>query len=147
VIGFSLGAAIAIIEGAKNPQIDSVVSVGGCCDFWKIDYHFWEKEAATDMKIVFGPKGEGRTIRPGNPFEEKVKPTDVIAQISPRPVHMIHGEDDWLIKPYHSEELYAAAKEPKRLTLVPGEGHADTIYDRAPKVFEKVCLDWFRETL
>lgn len=50
-----------------------------------------------------------------------------IAEISPRPVLLIHGEDAH--SRYFSETAYAAAAEPKELLIVPGANHTD-LYDR-----------------
>jgi acyl-[acyl-carrier-protein]-phospholipid O-acyltransferase / long-chain-fatty-acid--[acyl-carrier-protein] ligase len=147
VVGFSLGAASTIIECSKNRNVNSVIVISAPLDFWKIDYHFWEEDIAKDLKIIFGPKGYGRTLRSGNPFHAKIRPIDVVHKISPTPLHFIHGDADWLIKPYHSKELYLNAAEPKKLTMLTGEGHADRIYDSNPQLFEKICFEWFAETL
>lgn len=50
-----------------------------------------------------------------------------IAEISPRPVLLIHGEKAH--SRYFSETAYAAAAEPKELLIVPGANHTD-LYDR-----------------
>ncbi len=147
VIGFSLGAASTLIECSENRNVHSIIVVSPPLDFWKIDYHFWEEDIAKDLKIIFGPKGYGRTLRSGNPFHAKTRPIDVVEKIAPTPLHFIHGDADWLIKPYHSKEMYLRAKEPKKLTMLTGEGHADRIYDSNPQLFEQICFEWFAETL
>ena len=50
-----------------------------------------------------------------------------IAEISPRPVLLIHGENAH--SRYFSETAYAAAAEPKELMIIPGANHVD-LYDR-----------------
>ena len=45
LMGFSLGAAISLLETAKNPDINTVIAVSAPYDFWKIDYHFWKPDA------------------------------------------------------------------------------------------------------
>jgi uncharacterized protein len=45
-----------------------------------------------------------------------------IAQV-PSPVLVVHGSDDRTIKPELGEKLYALARSPKRLVLVPGGTH------------------------
>jgi len=50
-----------------------------------------------------------------------------IAEISPRPVLLIHGEKAH--SRYFSETAYAAAAEPKELVIVPGAKHVD-LYDQ-----------------
>ncbi|SMG48004.1 MULTISPECIES: alpha/beta hydrolase [unclassified Paracoccus (in: a-proteobacteria)] len=50
-----------------------------------------------------------------------------IAEISPRPILLIHGENAH--SRYFSETAYEAAAEPKELVIIPGASHVD-LYDR-----------------
>jgi fermentation-respiration switch protein FrsA (DUF1100 family) len=59
-----------------------------------------------------------------------------IAEISPRPVLLIHGEKAH--SRYFSETAYAAAAEPKELLIIPGANHTD-LYDRVDVIpFDKL---------
>lgn len=147
VLGFSLGAAVALIAASQNRNIHSVIAVSAPVDFWQIDYHFWEPEMLEDLKLNIGHKGFGKGVRPGNPLAPKIKPLDIVAGISPTPVFFIHGEKDWLIKPRHSEQLFARCGEPKHLAIIPDAGHAEKIYDTHPEEFLRLCLEWFERTL
>jgi pimeloyl-ACP methyl ester carboxylesterase len=147
LMGFSLGAAISLIEAAQNTEIKTVIAVSAPSDLWKIDFHFWEAGMLDDLKLNFGFKSKGKGIRPSHPWEMKIAPIDIIDRISPRPVLFIHGKEDWLIKPSHSEELYNRAKEPKKIIILEKLGHAETMFDQQPDSFMKPCLDWFREHL
>ncbi|MDP2921382.1 MAG: alpha/beta fold hydrolase [Candidatus Omnitrophota bacterium] len=147
VIGFSFGAAIALIEASFRKNIDSVIAVSTPADLGSIDYHFWEKEMWEDLKLNFGIKGRGKGVRPGNPSLEKIRPLDIVDKISPAPILFIHGEKDWLIKPRHSQRLFEKAKPPKSLTIIKDGGHAERMFDVFPDQFMKICLDRFRETL
>ena len=51
---------------------------------------------------------------------------DVIGQIAPAPVVVVHGEDDQLFAPDHARALYEAANEPRHLLLGSRFGHAET---------------------
>ncbi len=147
IMGFSLGAAIAIIECVRHKETASLIAVSTPTDFWKIDYHFWEKDMIDDLKLNLGAKGKGKGFKPGNPFLPKIKPIDVIAQVSPIPLLLVHGSEDWLVRPWHSERLYEKAKEPKKLAILKGMGHAERIYDARPKEFIHLCTEWFQQTL
>lgn len=147
VLGFSLGAAVALIESSQNRAIQSVIAVGAPYDFWKINCCFWEKEMLNDLRLNFGPKGAGKGIRPGNPFLKKIKPIDVAERISPTPVLFMHGENDWLIKPHHSRRLFEKALPPKKIRIWKKAGHAEKIYDRYPGPFLQSCTEWFQSTL
>jgi pimeloyl-ACP methyl ester carboxylesterase len=147
VIGFSLGAAIALIAASRTRDINSVIAVSPPYDFWKINYHFWKSEMWQDLKLNLGRKGLGKKIRPGNPFEKKIRPIDIVDKIAPTPVYFVHGEEDWLIDPRHSALLYDRAKNPKKIYIIPKTGHAERIYDVKPDLFVNTCVEWFKKTL
>ena len=67
-----------------------------------------------------------------------------IAEISPRPVLLIHGENAH--SRYFSETAYEAAAEPKELLIVPGANHTD-LYDRLDVIpFDRI-ESFFSEAL
>jgi pimeloyl-ACP methyl ester carboxylesterase len=147
VIGFSLGAAIALIEASSHQNIDSVIAVSSPANLGSINYHFWEKDMWRDLMLNFGVKGRGKGMRPGSPSLQKIRPIDIVDKISPTPVLFLHGEKDWLVKPSHSQRLFERAKDPKALEIIKDGGHAERIFDVLPDQFMKICLDRFKETL
>lgn len=147
VIGFSLGAAIGLIEASCRQNIDSLIAVSVPADLGSINYHFWEKDMWKDLMLNFGAKGRGKGIRPGSLSLQKIRPIDIVDKISPTPVQFIHGEKDWLVKPSHSQRLFDKAKDPKALTIIKDGGHAERIFDAFPNEFMNICLNRFRETL
>jgi fermentation-respiration switch protein FrsA (DUF1100 family) len=60
-------------------------------------------------------------------------PVDVIGQLAPRPILIVHGEDDRLIPIEQGRMLYAAAGEPKEFVAIPGCGHCGTIGTDTPE--------------
>ena len=67
-----------------------------------------------------------------------------IAEISPRPVLLIHGEKAH--SRYFSETAYAAAAEPKELLIIPGANPTD-LYDRVDKIpFDRIS-EFFGQSL
>ncbi len=50
----------------------------------------------------------------------------VVAELSPRPLLLIHGTDDIVLSPQSSQALYERAREPKVLKLFPGADHGLT---------------------
>lgn len=60
-----------------------------------------------------------------------------IAEITPRPVLFVHGEQAH--SRYFSETAYAAAAEPKELMIIPGANHTD-LYDQMDMIpFDKLA--------
>lgn len=67
-----------------------------------------------------------------------------IAEISPRPILLIHGEKAH--SRYFAETAYAAAAEPKELMIIKGASHID-LYDQVDKIpFDKMA-DFFGKNL
>ena len=67
-----------------------------------------------------------------------------IAEISPRPILLIHGEKAH--SRYFSETAFAAAAEPKELVIVPGASHVD-LYDRVDLIPFDRLTRFFEEHL
>jgi len=67
-----------------------------------------------------------------------------IAEISPRPILLIHGENAH--SRYFSETAFAAAAEPKELLIVPGASHVD-LYDRVDLIPFDRLTSFFEEHL
>ncbi|MDU8360328.1 alpha/beta hydrolase [Pseudomonas syringae group sp. J309-1] len=59
-------------------------------------------------------------------LSQKFDSVDKIADIH-MPVLIVHGMDDRYVPPRFSEELFAAAQEPKKLLLVPGGTHNNSM--------------------
>ena len=147
VIGFSLGAATSIITASKIDGIDTIIAVSGPTEFEKVEYHFWELDIEND--IVYSLIGKGRTgkgVRPGPFWLKKDKPINSIAKIK-CPVFYIHGEADWLIKPWHSEELYKRTPTRKRLAIIKNGPHAEYLIRKNKEETVALIKDWLHLTM
>jgi fermentation-respiration switch protein FrsA (DUF1100 family) len=61
-----------------------------------------------------------------------VEPLREVGLIAPRPLLLIHGENDTVTDPRDSQALCEAAGEPKELWITPGVEHCGTYFmDRA----------------
>jgi fermentation-respiration switch protein FrsA (DUF1100 family) len=67
-----------------------------------------------------------------------------IAEISPRPILFIHGENAH--SRYFSETAYAAAVQPKELMIIKGANHVD-LYDRMDKIPFDAIAGFFDKNL
>ena len=80
----------------------------------------------------------------GTPLD--MPPKDIIGAISPRPVLIVGGELDPLVPQWMARLMFAAAREPKELYIVPGGHHADYA-QVAPKEYAAHVVDFYRRTL
>jgi uncharacterized protein len=66
----------------------------------------------------------------------RFRPEESVARIAPRPLLLVHGEDNRLHLPEESLELHRRAGEPKELVLLEGTGHTEWMHDADPTFIE-----------
>lgn len=77
----------------------------------------------------------------------RFRPEQVAHRIAPRPLLVVHGEENRLHHPDEARSLYAHAAEPKRLVLLEGAGHTEWMFDEHPTFVRLVqTLDEFFAT-
>ena len=70
-------------------------------------------------------------------------PEWIVDRISPRAILFITTDNDRLVPPEESEQLYAHAKEPKKLVVLKGYGHYEVYTGQAFSEVMTATLDWF----
>ena len=118
-IGYSAGAVSVILSAARNPQIEAVVAVApyNCVDeVWQTGRPAVMPAFLQDLTLWLTEKRKG--------FDrDRICPVDVVDQIAPRPLLVIHGTDDQRILESQVRRLFAVANQPKSLWLVEGATH------------------------
>jgi len=147
ILAYSLGAAAALHAVAERDTVESMVLISCPSGFEAIDYRFWEPGMFSDLfdNIACGWHGKG--ARCGNPFLAKERPIDSIGRIKDASILLIHGDRDWVIKPRHSEKLYAAASCSKKIEIIKGGFHAERLVQCHYELMKQMILDWFSQTL
>ena len=147
VIGFSLGGATALITASKTPLIKSMIVVSAPTDFDKIEFRFWELDPKIDLQYsILGEGRIGKGVKPGPWWYKKEKPIECVDKIK-APILYIHGQDDWLIKPWHSEALYKKTYSKKRLVIIKKGPHAEYLIKTHKEETIRAIRDWLKETL
>ena len=118
LFGFSMGAAIALQEAADDRRVGAVVAVSPYSDL---------RTAARERAPWFASEGNlAEAFRiaeaQGNFRVDDVAPMAVAARIT-APTLIVHGERDDETPAVHSQRIFAALREPKRLIIVAGAGH------------------------
>jgi len=118
LFGFSMGAAIALQEAAIDPRVAAVVAVSSYSDL---------RTAAIERVPFFASKGNVddafRLAEAEGKFRvDDVSPVAAAARIT-APTLLIHGEKDDETPAAHSQRIFAALHEPKRLIVVPDAKH------------------------
>ena len=100
----------AIATHAAYATLDSAIAA-------RCRYHFGPLGPIVD----WGFKWVGRKHFHVQPAD--ILPVRVVACLSPRPLLVLHGENDPIVPPHNGHELYEAAGEPKSLYLIEGGDH------------------------
>ena len=123
VFGQSLGAALAVHYVAHSPYRSSVRAV--VLDSPFSDYRGIVREKLAGFFLTWPFQWIARMT-----VENDYSPTASIEGIAPIPVLFIHGDDDLVVPPHHSQRLYERAREPKELWVLPDTGHIQAVRSR-----------------
>ncbi|PYN10031.1 MAG: acetylxylan esterase, partial [Candidatus Rokuibacteriota bacterium] len=74
-------------------------------------------------------------------------PEWVVDRIAPRPILFVTTDNDRLVPPEESEQLYARAGNPKKLVTLKGYGHYEVYTDPAFSEVMEAALAWYRAHL
>ena len=78
------------------------------------------------------------------------KAEDWVAQIAPRPLLLVQGEKDTMVRLEEGEALFANAGQPKDMMIIPDINHAEVYEPRNPAVYATVIarlLEFYRANL
>ncbi len=140
LFGHSMGGATVILSAAGNPKVRAVIAQSA--------YTSLEDNVTASMRqltglpafpfaplvVFFGEQRSGMQIR-------QVRPVDVVADISPRPILLVHGAQDLLVPVSNVYDLYAAAQEPKELLVIQEAGHGGFAF-HSPQTYPAQILNF-----
>jgi len=122
VIGFSMGAAASIQAAARSPHIAAVVADSAYASFLDAaKYSFRVVTRVPHFPLASLAMHWAKWIV--HVDASRLRPVDVIGQVSPRPIFITHGVLDEIVPVSHAVTLFKAADEPKELWVVPDAHH------------------------
>ncbi len=142
LLGFSGGAAVSVFVAAQDKRVASVIACAcpagfsfmtGAEKFQSLIDHFRHIGAIRDKD--FPPSAEAWL----NGFK-LVSPINYVADISPRPLLLVHGSHDETVAVNDARKMYERAGEPRHLEIVEGAGHRLRQNDRAMTI----VTDWLK---
>jgi uncharacterized protein len=144
LVGFSAGAAVSIYVAAQDKRVSGVAACACPADFRTIS------EASDPQKTLNYFRNIG-IIRDSN-FPpslnvwlnsfRKIDALHSVADISPRPLILLHASEDPVVPVSNARELYKKAGEPRKLVIVDGSEHRLRRNDQAMET----VIQFFRET-
>ena len=122
LVGTSLGAAVSLQAAADDPRIAVVIAAAVFSDL---------RTVAGERAPFFASKGNIdealRLAEQTAKFRvDDVSPLAAAARIHVQ-VFLLHGERDNETPNAHSHRVFAALHEPRKLLIVPGAGHGDSL--------------------
>ena len=141
--GFSLGAAVSIIQASKNKNITKVIAVSAPCDFSKIENSMWKKAAWFETLKKF-ELDRFLSLRMNIFPKKKIKPIDVVDKIT-APTLFLAGENDQTVYPWHTKSLFEKATCKKEFKLFKKGFHAEDLYLYFSDEFTTLCINWLKQ--
>jgi len=120
VLGTSQGGASVILAAAADPSIDVVIAEN---PFTRIVDLMRDSEEGRKAPVWLIDAVATLSIWRMGAFGVPA-PIDVVGEISPRPLLLMHGTEDTAIPVEHSQRLRERAGQPVELWIVPGARHA-----------------------
>lgn len=143
LLGSSGGAATSVYQAARDRRVSAVVAFACPAEFdFMASGHTVDSliESFREIGIIKDPtfpKSREKWLEGFN----TIKPIDYIDRIAPRPLLLVHGDQDEVVPVSHAEALYKKAGDPKELLVLPGAGHRLRQDERAVEA----ALSWLKK--
>ena len=141
LVGNSAGAAVSVCTAANDKRIAAVAACA--CP---AELSFIGKDAVPTIEyfrrigIIRDPDFPTSIEKWLDGFKEAAAIRD-IAKIAPRPLLIVHGTADDVVKVANARDLFQAAAEPKKLVLIEGAGHRLRREEQAVQA----VIDWLKD--
>lgn len=122
LIGTSLGAAVALQEAAVDDRVTAVVAAEAFSDLRTVAI----ERAPFVFRFGFVEPSFRRAEAAGHFQIDAVSPLRAAASIK-APTLLVHGAADTETPPDHSRRIFGALSGAKRLSIVPGAGHNESL--------------------
>mgnify|MGYP005833306303 CR=1 FL=1 len=146
VLGFSMGAGVALLAAAQDGRIGALVVDGA---FTRLDRLLSGWGVARGLPRAAAKAMAWAMILAGSVRArcrmDRANPVDVASRIR-APALFIHGDKDPFVSPGEIEALVAQASGPARLWRVSDAGHRQA-YDRHPDDYHARVVEWFTSYL
>ena len=144
LFGTSMGAAIAVQAASIEPRVRAVVAEGCFTSLRTITVDYQKRLLWMPWHFLRNVAMK-RSEHIAHFSHHEVSPLRALATVNV-PILFIHGKSDARIRYQYSEQLFAAAHEPKALYLIDGANHTD-IHNVAQKEYEERVAGFFEKWL
>lgn len=145
-LGFSFGGYHTAVAAARHHCFDAVAIVGTPHRLSILDHNFLTPGLLRSVPLMMRRRRRFTRLSP-TVLTGRATPSQLVGDIAPAPILIVHGTDDWLIPADHARVLFERAAEPKRLLLIPGALHAEYIVATEPESLLAPLAAFFGEAL
>ncbi len=144
-VAWSMGAAAMILAAAEDPRIaaihvdapyaataDMALHIGEPMHDWLAWWLYWTGTALASLEAD------------ANLFS--LSPAEAAAEISPRPVLIVHGTMDRVVPVAQGRKVFNSCLPPRTLVEVPGAGHLETLFIEGP-AYEQRLVEFLNDAL
>ncbi len=147
VLGFSMGAAVALITAALSERICAVVADSS---FGRLKWTLkaWGVQRGVPSPIA-AQFAAWVLVAASIHTEGRIDQTDPVrwtVHIGPRPILFIHGEEDCLVSMQAVDRMASLAAGPVEVWIVDEAGHRGA-YAANPEEYNTRVIDWFKAYL
>jgi alpha-beta hydrolase superfamily lysophospholipase len=144
LFGWSMGAVVAILVASIDARISAVVAESGFATLRTVFDDYQKRMIKLPwhyLRNIVIKRSEYLARFKAN----DVSPVDAVKYIRV-PIFLLHGTEDNLIKHDYSQQVFAAANEPKQLWLIKGARHHDMMEVGGEEYTTRIC-DFFEKYL
>jgi fermentation-respiration switch protein FrsA (DUF1100 family) len=145
-LGFSFGGFHTGVAAALHHPYDAVAMVAAPQSLFILDHNFLTHGLVRSVPLALARQRRATRLSLAD-FGRRPVPLRLVERIAPTPLLIVHGSDDWLIPAKHAHALYARAREPKTLLLLPGALHAENILADDPEPLLEPLASFFDKYL
>jgi dipeptidyl aminopeptidase/acylaminoacyl peptidase len=137
--GLSMGGYVLAQAAVTDPRIEAVVLAAAPHDVKEFNWVATDRWGWLTQIPTYVALRDG-----GTPLD--MRPKDIVGDISPRPLMIVYGDQDHLVKPWMEQQIFDAANEPKEFFTVHGATHGD--YAKvAPAEYKARLVTFFTKAL
>jgi uncharacterized protein len=138
VIGFSMGASIAIMGSARRPEVRAVVADSLFTSHADVVAHAIRRVTHLPGRPIAWLADHFLGHQAGYRHRD-VQPIREVGALAPRPLLIIHGAQDTAIPVSHAHQVYEQARQPKELWIGLEAGHCGTYFLDRPAYCARVA--------
>lgn len=138
VLGYSMGGAVAVLGTARRSEVRAIVADSPFARHADVVAQAIQNTLRVPVGPLFASVADVFLPLLAGYRHADVTPIASVAQISPRPLLLIHGTQDETIPVEHAHQLFAEAQEPKELWLGNGAAHCGTYFLDRPTYVQRV---------